>query len=170
MNTLDCIAARRSIRAYIKSEMKEEDIKKILKAGFEAPSAMNYRPYEFIVNTDNAFWKDYTKEKPTCAIAATASLTVLIVGDSNKNPTQEFLIEDCSAITENMLLAATELGYGSLWAGIRFGSDFQKRLIADFALPSGYLPIALLIFGKGAEKKEPTDRYEEAKIHYGRKF
>ncbi len=170
MDALECIEKRTSIRAYDEFKMSEEDIKKILKAGFEAPSAMNRRPYEFIVNTDNAFWKDYEKEKPTCLTAASASLTVLIVGDSNKTSTQEFLVEDCSAITENMLLAATALGYGSLWAGIRFGSDFYNRLIKDFTLPEGYMPISLLIFGKGKENKSQPDRYEEAKIHCGRKF
>ncbi len=170
MDALECIAKRASIRAYGPYRMSEGDIKKILKAGFEAPSAMNRRPYEFIINTDNAFWKDYAEEKPTCLTAGDASLTVLIVGDSNKNPTQEFLLEDCSAIAENMLLASTALGYGSLWAGIKFGSPFYERLIKDFSLPEGYLPIALLIFGKGKEGKKQVDRYEEAKIHYGRKF
>ena len=170
MDALKCIETRASIRAYETYKMDEADIKKILKAGFEAPSAMNRRPYEFIVNTDNAFWKDYVNDKPTCLTASEASLTVLIVGDSNKNPTQEFFIEDCSAITENMLLAATALGYGSLWAGIKFGSPFYNRLIEDFSLPAGYLPIALLIFGKGKESKKQVERYEEAKIHYGRKF
>lgn len=170
METLDCIKKRASIRCYVPSKMKEEDIHKILDAGFSAPSAMNRRPYELIVNTDNAFWKDYKKEKPTCEIAANAALTVLVIGDSNKNPTMEFLIEDGSVVAENMLLEATDLGYSSLWAGIKFDSDFYHRLIKDFALPDGYIPLALLIFGKGDETKRQIDRFDKKKIHYGRKF
>ncbi len=170
MNTLECIEKRISVRAYLPHVMSQDDIKKILKAGFEAPSAMNRRPYELIVNTDNAFWTEFQKEKPTCAIAATASLTVLVIGDSNKNPTMEFLLEDASTVSENMLLAATELGYGSLWAGIKFDSDFYHKLIKEFSLPDGYLPISLLIFGKEKQPKSQVDRFEKGKIHWGKKF
>lgn len=170
METLKCIEKRISIRQYLPCKMKEEDIRAILKAGFEAPSAMNRRPYEFIVNVDNAFWKNFAKEKTTCAIASKASLTILVVGDSNKNPTMEFLIEDAATVSENMLLAATDLGYASLWAGIKFDSDFYHKLIREFSLPEGYLPISLLIFGKAKETKQQIDRFDQTKIHYGTKF
>jgi nitroreductase len=168
MDALDCIATRISVRKYDKKIMSQEDIRALLKAGMEAPSAMNRRPYEFIVNAENDFWKDFVKEKPTCEIMRNASLTVLLVGDSNKNPTPEFLYEDCSAVAENMLLAGKALGYGSLWAGVKADSDFAKKLASYFALPKGDLPIAVLMFGKPSEKKAQVDRYDEAKIHLGK--
>jgi nitroreductase len=170
METLKCIESRVSIRKYAKmDEMGKEDITTILKAGMEAPSAMNRRPYELLVNTDNGFWKDFVAEKPTCSIAATAALTILVIGDSNKNPTNEFMIEDAAVVSENMLLAATELGYGSLWAGIKFDSDFYKKIISYFKLPAGYMPVSLLIFGKAGEKKgHEQNRYEKSKIHFGK--
>lgn len=168
MDALEMLAERQSIRKYEKYEMPQKDIDAILEAGFEAPSAMNRRPYEFIVNTDNAFWKQFSALKPTCEIMATASLTVLIVGDSNKNPTEEFLTEDCSCCSENMLLAARALGYGSLWAGIKWHSEFYDALIKYFNLPDGYLPISALMFGKMGEKKVQTVRYDAKKIHLGK--
>ena len=148
--------------------MKEEEVHRILQAGFEAPSAMNRRPYEFVVNTANAFWKELTPLKPTCDILATAALTVLIVGDSNKNPTDEFLTEDCAVCAENMLLAAKALGYGSLWAGIKWHSEFYDALIRYFRLPEGYIPVAALCFGKSGEKKVQVERYDTKKIHHGK--
>jgi nitroreductase len=169
METAKCIEGRISVRKYLPFVMPQNDIDKILKAGLEAPSAMNRRPYEVIVNTDNAFWKEFAAVKPTCEIASTASLTVLVVGDSNKNPTSEFMIEDCSLVSQNMLLEAFDLGYGSLWAGIKFESDFYKKLIEYFKLPEGYIPVSLLIFGKAAEHKgHETERFEKAKIHLGK--
>lgn len=167
MDGLEMIANRQSIRKYEKSTMSEKDIKTILKAGFEAPSAMNRRPYELIVNTENAFWKELSPLKPTCEIMANAALTVIVVGDSNKNPTEEFLIEDCACVSENMLLSAKALGYGSLWAGVKWHSEFYDELIKRFHLPDGFLPISVLMFGKSAEKKAQTDRYDEKKIHHG---
>jgi nitroreductase len=168
MDALECLAKRISIRKYEPCKMKEEEIKTILTAGFEAPSAMNRRPYEFVVNTDNAFWHELTPFKPTCEIMATTALTVLIVGDSNKNPTNEFLTEDCSCCAENMLLAGKALGYDSLWAGIKWQSDFYNELIKHFHLPDGYIPVAVLSFGKAGEKKVQVERYDAKKVHYGK--
>ena len=169
METLKCLEGRISTRKYANGELSKEEIMAILKAGMEAPSAMNRRPYQLIVNTDNAFWKDFEKVKPTCGIAATAPLTILVVGDSNKNPTFEFLVEDCSTVSQNILLAATDLGYGSLWCGIKFDSDFSKQLIEYFQLPSGFLPISLLLIGKAGEKKNhDQNRFEKSKIHFGK--
>jgi nitroreductase len=168
METLDCIAKRCSIRKYEKYTIKDDEVKAILKAGMEAPSAMNRRPYELVINRNNAFFKDFVLAKPTAAILATSSLTVLIVGDSNKNPTMEFMIEDGSLVAENMLLAATDLGLASLWAGVKFDSDFAKQLISYFKLPDGYYPLAVLCFGKAGEKKVQVDRYDLAKIHEGK--
>lgn len=167
METLKTIHERVSMRKFEKHAMKQEDIHAILEAGFEAPSAMNRRPYELIVNTDNAFWHDFSKTKPTCEIIASASLSIVVIGDSNKNPTDEFLIEDCSCVAENMLLAAKDIGYDSLWAGVKWHSDFFDELIRHFHLPQGYFPIAVLCFGKGAEKKAPVDRYDVSKVHQG---
>lgn len=168
MDALDCLGKRISMRKFLPHPMKEEEIKTILNAGFEAPSAMNRRPYEFIVNTDNAFWHALTPFKPTCEIMTQASLTVLIVGDSNKNPTEEFMTEDCACCAENMLLAAKALGYDSLWAGIKWQSDFYSELIKHFALPSGFIPVAVLSFGLAGEKKVQVERYDPKKVHQGK--
>lgn len=168
MEVEECVSSRQSTRLFDGSPIKKEEIKAILKAGFEAPSAMNRRPYEFVVNTDNAFWDSFKDVKPSCAIAAKASLTILVCGDTNTNPTEEFTIEDCSTVSENMLLEATALGYGSLWCGVKFDSDFYKRLISYFSLPDGFLPISLILVGKPLPKKSIRDRYDEKKIHYGK--
>jgi nitroreductase len=169
MDALKCLATRTSMRKFqARVIMKEEEVKVILSAGFEAPSAMNRRPYELIVNTENAFWHDMTPLKPTCEILATASLTIVVVGDSNKNPTEEFLTEDCSVVAENLLLAAKALGYDSLWAGVKWHSEFFEGLIQYFKMPSGYLPIAVLGFGKPGEKKTQTDRFDPKKVHLGK--
>jgi len=168
MDTLDCLANRISMRKFEKHVMKEEEINVILKAGFEAPSAMNRRPYELIVNTENAFWHEMAPYKPTCEIMTIASLTILVAGDSNKNPTDEFMIEDCSLVSENMLLAAKAIGYDSLWAGVKWHSEFYDALIKYFNLPSGYVPIAALSFGKPGERKSQIERFDKKKIHYGK--
>jgi nitroreductase len=167
MDALECLSKRISTRKYVPSTIKEADIKAILTAGFEAPSAMNRRPYDFIVNTENAFWHKLAPLKPTCDIIATTPLSIVIVGDSNKNPTDEFLIEDCSCCAVNMLNAAKALGYDSLWCGIKWHSEFYDELIRYFKLPSGDVPVAVLCFGMSGEKKVQVERYDEKKVHHG---
>jgi nitroreductase len=168
MKTLECIQKRQSIRKYLSSPIPDSDIEAILRAGMEAPSAMNRRPYDFVLNTDNVFWKELVSLSRTAGILATCPLTVLVVADLNKNPSFDFAIEDGSIVAENMLLAATELGYGSLWNGVKWDSDYEKALIASFAIPMGHRPIAVLGFGKADETKPLTERYDETKIHYGK--
>jgi len=166
MEAFEMLEKRASIRHFTQSEISEDDIKKILEAGFMAPSAMNRRPYEFIVIKDNRFWPELKKEKNTCAVMKECALTVLVVGDSNKQPSLEFLVSDSAVVSENMLLAATALGYASLWCGIKWNTPFYETLIKRFRLPEGYLPVSLLCFGKGAEKKIQSNRFDESKIHY----
>lgn len=168
METKECILTRYSCRKYLSGEVRKNDIREIIEAGMSAPSAMNRRPYEVIVSTDNAFLGEYSKLKSTCEIFKSLPLTILVVADENKNPTREFLIEDGAALTENMLLRARDLGYGSLWAGIKWDSDFQKALKEHFALPDGYLPLALIGIGVAGEKKVQVSRYDESKVHFGK--
>lgn len=168
MDALECIEQRISMRKFKSSEMKDEEVEAIIKAGFAAPSAMNKRPYELIINRENDFWKDFSDVKPTCEIARNCPLTILIVGDATKQPFQEFMIEDCATVAQNMLLAAKAYGYDSLWAGVKFDSEFFNKLIGYFQLPKGFYPIAMLMFGKGLEQKKQVDRYDESKIHLGK--
>lgn len=168
MEAFETLSKRQSIRRFERMEMPKEDVRKILEAGFMAPSAMNRRPYEFLAIRDNAFWAGWKKEKSTCLIIADCALTVLVIGDSNKQPSVEFLVSDAAVVSENMLLGATALGYASLWCGIKWESEFYLSLIKHFKLPDGYLPIALLGFGKGAEKKTQVERFDEKKVHWER--
>ncbi len=169
MKALEAIFGRFSCRKFEKGEMKEEDKRSILEAGMSAPSAMNRRPYDLVLIEDPEVLRPLEKSKPTLALFYDNPLSVLIVIDEEKNPHPEFQEQDVAAVAENMLLAATALGYGSLWAGITENSDFQAGLAELFDIPEGHRPAILLSFGtKGEHKEERPSRYEEGKIHRGR--
>ena len=169
METLKAIASRFSCRKFVKGTMKEEDKHAILEAGMSAPSAMNRRPYDLIVIEDQEVLRPLEGSKPTLGLFYDNPLSVLIVVDEEKNPKMEFQEQDAAAVAENMLLAAADLGYGSLWAGITEKSDFQAGLAKIFGIPAGHRPAILLSFGiKGEHKEGRPSRYEEAKIHRGR--
>ncbi len=166
MDTLVAISQRASIRKFKPDPIKPADLKAILKAGMEAPSAVNKRPYAFITITDKAIWGQQAEAVDrSTAIMREAPLSIAIIGDKSKMLTDFFMIEDGAAVIENMLLAATALGYGSLWNGIRIGGENQVYFNQALGLPEDKEVLAILAFGKPAMENPRKDRYEESKIH-----
>jgi nitroreductase len=108
MDTLEAIQKRRSVRSYTGDPVPRADIEKILDAARMAPSGYNQQPWQFIVITDRSFIETHSKAG---VWSGKAGAIIAVVMD----PTSEFWVEDGSAAIENILLAATALGYGSCW-------------------------------------------------------
>ncbi|NLY86114.1 MAG: nitroreductase family protein [Tissierellia bacterium] len=166
MNVLDAIFTRRSIRKFTGEPIKDEDLKLILKAGFQAPSAHNYEPREYVVVRDKqvldkiADFHQYAKMLPK------AGCGIVVCGDTTKQEDMGFLVEDCSASIQNMLLAAHGLGLGAVWCGLYSRQNLVEAMSETLNLPKHIIPIGLVVVGVKAQDKEPIDRYNEEKIHY----
>ncbi len=169
MDTVESIKTRFSCRKFEPGTMGEDDLRLILEAGMAAPSAMNRRPYEFIVIRDQSSYEGLEAIKPTLGLFRDNPVSIVVVGDPGRQPGFEFLEQDIAAVSQNMLLMATALGYGSLWAGIPEGSPVQVELGKRYAIPAPMKAVVFLSFGKkGEHKEERPSRYEEAKIHFER--
>ena len=109
MDVFEAIEKRRSVRSLVQTEIPMSDIEKIVDAGRRAPSGNNAQPREFIIITNSQ-----TIEKLAVAqgFIREASVVIAIVADESAS---RYWLEDVSASTENMLLAATALGYASCW-------------------------------------------------------
>jgi nitroreductase len=77
-----------------------------------------------------------------------------------------FWIQDCSAATQNILLAAHALGLGAVWLGIAPGGERARQVADLLQLPQGVEPLALIAVGHPAETVEPLDRYDPQKTHH----
>ncbi len=108
MNTFKAIQKRRSIRSYTGEPIPHEDLEKIVDAGRLAPSGNNKQPWHFIVVTNKAAIQQLSI---AAEWSANAGAMIVVVMDT----TSKYWVEDGSAAVENMLLAATALGYGSCW-------------------------------------------------------
>ncbi len=168
---IDCIMTRASVRSYTGEQINDSLINKILRAGMAAPTAANQQPWQFIVVTEQTL-KDsitaafeYTKmvEKCSFAIVVCGNMDNLFEGDI---PDGGFWVEDCSAASENMLLAAHALGIGGVWCGIYPLKDREKRLQSILNLPSNLTPLNVMAFGYPAQPVAPKDKWVPAKIHY----
>jgi len=167
VNAIDIIFKRRSIRKYTETPIEQEKIITLLKAAMAAPTAVNCQPWEFIVVND-ADKLEQVREK--CIFARyNAPAAIVVCGNLKlafKGREQEFWIQDCSAASENILLAATSLGLGSVWIGIYPGESRIKAIKSIFNIPAHVTPLSLVYFGYPAEAKTARTRYNEKRVYW----
>jgi len=169
MNTIDIMEAlftRRSIRRYTGEPVSDGDIKLLLNAGFSAPSANNRQPWHFIVVRDRNTVEEIAARHPYAKMLTQAGCGIVVCGDTKKQEREGFLIEDCSAAIENILLAAHGLGLGAVWCGL-YPVQERAQVVADILnIPPDIIPVGLVVVGHTDEKGRSVDRFDEKKIHY----
>lgn len=165
MKVLDAINTRRSIRRFTGELIDEESLKHILKAGFQAPSAKNLEPREYIVVKDIDTLESIAKFHKYAKMGPGAGCGIVICGDKSKQESMRLLVADCSASIQNMLLAAHGLGFGAVWCGIareELAEEFSKL----FKLPDHITPVGMVVVGVTDQQINTIDRYNPEVIHY----
>lgn len=168
METIETIHSRRSIRQYKNKSVSETLIHKLLAAAMAAPSARNQQPWEFIVITDRDLLEKIPAVNPFAEMAATAPLAILICGNLKIETSPGYWVIDCSAATQNILLAAHALGLGGVWTGTYPNEDRMDGYTELFNLPEHILPHSLVVIGYPNENPPDQDRFKEERIHYNR--
>ena len=165
MELLEGISTRRSIRKYTQEKIDDEQIKMLLEAGMQAPSAVNCQPWHFLVLNARDIMLEVTKIHPYSQMLMEASCAILVLGDTNIEHGPGYWAVDCGAATQNILLAAHGMGLGGVWIGIHPREERRKAFKDLFALPSHIQPFALISLGYPAEEKAKAYRYNQDKIH-----
>jgi nitroreductase len=167
MDVLTAIRTRRSIRRYTGDQIDDQTLETVLDAGFCAPSAHNRRPWHFLVIRDKAILQVISENHPYARMMPAAGCCIVVCGDQTAQESMGFLIEDCSAAIQNMLLAAHGLGLGAVWCGLYGGgSDLPARFAVLLQLPPGFLAVGMIALGYPAETKPAADRFDGARVHY----
>jgi len=165
MEVLEAIFTRRSIRKFTGRKISEEDLKTVIKAGFCAPSAHNKQPWHFIIVREKDVLENISKVHPYAKMLPQAGCGIIVCGDKNKEGMTGFLIADCSAVIQNMLLAAHGLGLGAVWCGLYPVPQLTKSIATFINLPSEIVPVGMVVIGHKAEEKEGINRYDDSKVH-----
>lgn len=160
---LDTIFARRSIRQYTNAPVAPEQVKKILEAAMAAPSANNRKPWHFMVITDRAKLNQLAENHPYGKMLAQATLCIAVCGDPKIS--DRFWVQDCCAATENILLAATGFGLGSVWMGVHPNPEREKTIAEVLGVPADFNVLNLIAIGHPAEQREPRTQYDESRVH-----
>lgn len=127
-----------------------------------APSANDIRPWAFVVVHDVERRKELSKIHEWSSMCANAPLVIAVIGDTEAS---QNWVEDCSAATENLLLAVAGMELGAVWIGIYPYLDYEAKIRQILNIPEQFRVLCLVSVGQPAETKPPRTRYEESKVH-----
>ena len=160
---LDLIKKRRSIRKYTDEPVSDEAIRTMLEAAMAAPSADNLQPWEFIVVRDPGLRQQLAQTHPWSRMCAGAPVVFVVLGHENRS---SHWVEDTSAATENLLLAAAGLDLGAVWVGIYPDRQSEAHVRKVLGIPENLRVLCLVPVGHPAESKPPRTQYDPRKVHY----
>ena len=168
---LENIMTRVSVRQFTGEKISDEQIDILLRAAMAAPSAINKQPWAFVVVTDEALIAKlgealpYSRcsNKPACAFIPCGDLSKAIEGEM-----AAFWINDVSAATENLLLAAHAMGLGAVWTGLHPDMNRATMVQQMLGLPEHIIPLCVVPVGVPAEQPEVKDKYKPENIHFNK--
>ncbi len=168
--TLKTIHQRKSVRNYIEKEVTKEQLETIIKAAMAAPTAINAQPWQFLVVTDKALKAKYAEGNRQADMINKCSALVVVCGDKTIGNERSWAYwdQDCSAATENLLLAVESLGLGAVWTGIYPGEDRIKTVKEKFALPDNVVPLCVILVGYPDGTDQPKDKWKPERIHWNK--
>jgi nitroreductase len=165
MDTLEAIHTRRSIRKFKDKPIPRELITELLRAAMSAPSAVNAQTWIFIVIDDRKLLDEIPTYSPYASMCREAPLAVLICGDTSLEKAPGFWVQDCSAATQNLLLAAHAVGLGAVWTGVYPVKDRVEGFRKAFGLPDNVIPLAFVPIGYPDQHPGSQDRFDRKKIY-----
>jgi nitroreductase len=168
MDAMEAILSRRSIRQYTNKAVPESLITELLHAAMAAPSAGNEQPWHFIVVRDRASLDAIPQFHPYSAMLKHASVAVVVCGDLTREKFKGFWVQDCSAATENLLLAAAARGLGAVWTALYPMEDRVAGMRKLLGLPEHVVPLSLVPIGYPAEYPGKAERFSHDRIHQER--
>lgn len=162
---IENILSRKSVRKYLDRKVEDEKVKLLLQAGMAAPTGKDVRPWEFAVVTDRNILAALAEALPYAKMLNDAPMAIVVCGDSVKSA---YWYLDCSAATQNILLAAEAQELGAVWTAAYPYEDRMNAVITQLNLPEHILPLCVIPVGYPSKEYHPRDKYDETKIHYNK--
>ncbi len=164
---LEAIFQRRSIRIYADRPVEAEKLDLLLKAGMAAPTAMNCKPWEFVVVTEAEILGQFRKRLMFGDRNAPAAIVVCGNPGLSTNPAARlFWVQDCSAATENIMIAAVSQGLGTVWIGVHPVKAFVKTVRQILKIPRSVTPLCIIYVGYPLEGKPARTQYAEERVYW----
>lgn len=166
---LDVIFSRKSVRHFTDQKVEREKIETMLKAGMAAPSSKNSQPWSFVVVEDQDVMIYLSENLPYAKMLKSASAAVVVCGDIAKatpNHDKSYWTQDCSAATQNILLAAESLGLGAVWTAVYPYDDRVELVSKKLGLPQNIIPLNVIPVGYPTGQDHVRDKWNPENIHW----
>ena len=163
---LNSIFNRRSYRKFLDKEVSMAKIEMLLKAGMQAPSACDGRPWEFYVITNKDKLLELASATPYSMCVKNCSVAIVPCYVDNKLKSPDYIICDMSACVENILIEAEEIGLGAVWIG---GAPVRERIDSIrniLSLDKDIVPFCIIPVGYPVNRKDIEDRYDSSLVHF----
>jgi nitroreductase len=168
MEAMDAILSRRSIRKYAVDSIPEDLIDELLQAAMSAPSSNNEQPWHFVVIDNRKILDDIPKFHPHSQMLTEAPLAIVVCGDLSLQKRKGWWVQDCSASTQNILIAANAKGLGAVWLGVYPREQRVEGIRKLLGLPEHIIPLCIVSIGYPAKRKPPSNRYDPARVHHNK--
>lgn len=169
-DAINNILSRTSDRSFDKNiPLTDDEISAILHAAMSAPTAVNRRPWHFVVVRNRTLLDRLADALPYCQSARQAPLAIVVCGDSSRflsGDDSTLWVQDLSASSENILLAAHALGLGAVWTSVYPHSDRMKSVGAILSLPDTLRPFNVIPIGHVNRTHRPLDKWNPGNITY----
>lgn len=167
---LDNIAARKSVRHFVEGqEVSKADLETLVKAGMAAPTARNSQPWEFYIVSTPEAKQELEAGLPYAKMLTQASAAIVVCGNAEymlDGEGREYWVQDCSAATQNILLAAEAMGLGAVWTGVYPVRERVNVVQQALSLPSTHLPLCVIPVGYPTGDDQPKDKFKADRIHW----
>lgn len=164
------ILNRKSVRAYTDRAVSREQLDTLLRAAMAAPTGRDMRPWKFVVIDNKEALAALSEQLPYAKMLPEAAAAIVVCGDlsvtDDKGQPSTNWTFDCSAATENLLLAAEAMGLGAVWTGVYPYEERQKAVSQALQLPEHIIPLNLIPIGYPKGDPQPKDKYNADNVHF----
>lgn len=168
-DALATIHSRKSVRTYSDKPVSKELLEILVRAGMAAPTAADKRPWAFVVITDRAVLDKLAEGLMYGKMLKQAQAAIAVCGipeESLPGFSQQFWVQDCSAASQNILLAAEAKDLGAVWVGIYPVQERITFVREVLGIPGNVVPLNVIPVGYPAGTERPKNKYDAQRVHW----
>ncbi len=162
MDAIECLKTRRSVRSYRKDAIDRAVIEDIVDCARLAATAINVQPWQFVAVTDPATLDRMASITDHGKFIADVPCCIAVFCEKGK-----YYLEDGSAATQNLLLAARAHGLGSCWvAGDK--KPYCDEMARLLSVPESHTLVSLVAIGHAQSVPSPAKKALREVLHWER--
>jgi len=157
------------VRTYTGQPVSKEELVSLMRAGMAAPTAMDSRPWAFVAVTDEGVLSKLAEGLRNSKMIVQAKSAIVVCGVTEKalqGSNRQFWVQDCSAASENILLAAEAMGLGAVWTGIYPSAGSIEYVQKVLGIPAEVISLNVIAVGHPTGVEKPKDKFDANNIHW----